>query len=140
MLRSCVLVILAVRQRTLAGCFSLFQTLKNSCCFVSSQTLSKMEKSARCLNQVVNSKRKMQGCLSVILAFLRYLNKMDWLTRCPPQMNFRSRKSFHVNLHKNWSHIFPEHFQACLWTKRKNSHSSFCIFSHCISEETVKFA
>lgn len=33
-----------------------------------------------------------------------------------------------------------EHFQARFWTKQKKTHCAFCIFSHCISAETVKFA
>lgn len=66
----------------------------------------------------------------------------NWFTQCPPQMDFRScdtsRRIFHVNLHKKWSHNGNYRIIQgfSFWTKQK---PTWFFFHTIFSLETVKF-
>lgn len=126
--------------------FSFSNTEKFMLLRLLANTEQDAKKSARCfiyffwMNQVVNSKRKMQGCLCVILAFLRYLNKGEWLPRCPPQSRSSDMgsKKFLCKLAQKLPHLgFQNIFKLVCGQKTKQL---TCLFSHCISAETVTFA
>lgn len=83
-IHSCVLVILTVRQRALAECFSLFQTLKNSCCSVSSlQMLSKMKKSAGLYSDCIKWQTQREKCKAASVSFLHFWGIWTRGTRTP---------------------------------------------------------
>lgn len=108
------------------------------------------EKSAGCLFSVwIKWQPQREKYKAASVSFLHYwancTRELNFLTRCPPQMNFREprvEKVFMSTCTRTWSHICKSgiHFKLDFWTKQKGSHGSFCIFSHCISAETVKLA